>query len=74
MRFIGLDLVRCLAIALLLLAHIGYAIKSPIGNAFGLRNFYYVSFGGLAVTIFLILSGVVLELQYVSLWEDRTLS
>lgn len=64
MRFIGLDLIRCLAIALLLLAHIGQIIKGPIGNAFGLRHFYYVSLGGLAVTIFLILSGIVLELQY----------
>jgi peptidoglycan/LPS O-acetylase OafA/YrhL len=63
-RFIGLDLIRCVAIGLLLMAHIGQTIKSPIGRLFGFPHFYYVSFGGLAVTIFLILSGVVIELQY----------
>jgi peptidoglycan/LPS O-acetylase OafA/YrhL len=64
MRFIGFDLVRCVAIALLLIAHIGQTIHSPLGRFFGLPHFYYVSFGGLAVTIFLILSGAVLELKY----------
>lgn len=64
MRYIGLDLVRCFAVTLLLIAHIGQTIHSPIGDFFGIPHFYYVSLGGLAVTIFLILSGSVLELQY----------
>jgi len=64
MRYGRLDLVRCVAISLLLTAHIGQRIKSPLGEFFGLPDFYYVSLGGIAVTIFLILSGMVLELQY----------
>ncbi len=63
-RFISLDLLRCVGIVLLLLAHIGQTINSPIGGFFGWPGFYYVSLGGLAVTIFLILSGFVLQLQY----------
>lgn len=64
MRIIGLDLIRCFAVTLLLVAHIGQTIHSSIGNFFGVPHFYYVSLGGLAVTIFLILSGAVIELQY----------
>lgn len=64
MRYISLDLVRCVAICLLLMSHIGQTIGSPLGIFFGIPHFYHVSFGGLAVTIFLILSGIVLELQY----------
>jgi peptidoglycan/LPS O-acetylase OafA/YrhL len=56
-RFIGLDFARCVATALLLLAHIGQAIGNPIGAFFDGTYFYYVSLGGLAVTIILILSG-----------------
>jgi peptidoglycan/LPS O-acetylase OafA/YrhL len=64
MRFLVLDLVRCFAIALLLLSHIGQTVNSPLGSFFGIQHFYYVSLGGFAVTVFLILSGTVLELQY----------
>jgi peptidoglycan/LPS O-acetylase OafA/YrhL len=63
-RNIGLDLLRCGAIVLLLLAHIGQSIDSPLGGFFGIPNFYHVSLGGLAVTIFLLLSGAVLQMQY----------
>jgi len=63
-RFIGLDFARCVAIALLLLAHIGQTINNPIATFFGIPHFYYITLGGLAVTIYLILSGAVLELQY----------
>lgn len=64
-RFIGLDLARCFAIALLLLAHICQTIGNPIGgNLIRVRFFFFGSLGGLAVTIFLILSGAVLELRY----------
>jgi peptidoglycan/LPS O-acetylase OafA/YrhL len=64
MRYFGLDLIRCVAIVLLLLAHIGQTINSPLGSFFGIPHFYYVSLGGLAVTIYLILSGASLELNY----------
>ena len=63
-RFILLDLVRATAILLLLVAHISEATGSPVGQFFGIPGFYYVSIGGVAVTIFLLLSGIVLELQY----------
>lgn len=64
MRFIGLDIFRCVAIALVLLAHIGLVLHWRIGEFFGIPNFYWVSLGGIGVTMFLILSGTVLELQY----------
>jgi peptidoglycan/LPS O-acetylase OafA/YrhL len=64
MRYAALDLVRCFAITLLLVAHIGQKVESPIGGFFGIPDFYYVSLGGVAVTVFLILSGTVLELKY----------
>ncbi len=63
-RYVVLDVLRVIAISLLLTAHVGQALGHPIGGLFGLKNFYYISLGGLAVTIFLILSGIVLELQY----------
>ncbi len=64
MRSLLLDLIRSVAIILVLVAHIGQAFESPVGMFFGIPNFYYVSLGGLAVTIFLILSGLTLELSY----------
>jgi peptidoglycan/LPS O-acetylase OafA/YrhL len=63
-RSVGLDLARCLAITLLLLAHVGQTVHSPLGGDAGIRNFYYGSLGNLAVTIFLVISGWVLELRY----------
>lgn len=64
MRFSGFDLIRCVAIVLVLVAHIAQTISSPIGAFFGFPDFYYVCLGGIAVTLFLILSGAVLEIQY----------
>ncbi len=64
MRYFTLDCIRCIAIILLLLGHISRKIHSPLGLHFGIQNFYYVTFGGLAVTIFLILSGASLEVNY----------
>jgi peptidoglycan/LPS O-acetylase OafA/YrhL len=63
MRVFLLDLLRSISILMLLMAHIGQEIKSPLGSFFGLPGFYYISMGGFAVTIFLILSGLVLNLQ-----------
>jgi len=64
MRSIGLDFWRCIAIILLLAAHIAHQTGSPIGASFGILNFYFVTLGGLAVTIFLVISGAVLHMQY----------
>ena len=64
MRYVFLDVVRSVAIALLLIAHVAQAIGSPVGDFFCIQGIYYVSIGGVALTIFLILSGMVLALQY----------
>lgn len=65
MRSICLDVSRCLAVVLLLLAHIGQTIVPPMRTFFfSILGLYTVSIGGLAVTIFLIISGAALELQY----------
>jgi peptidoglycan/LPS O-acetylase OafA/YrhL len=63
-RYVMLDLARAGAIALLLLSHIALRVSSPLGRFFGIEGLYYVSLGGVAVTIFLFLSGIALELQY----------
>ena len=64
MRFVLLDLMRAVAIIMLVFGHVAWKINLPIRRFFGIEGFYYVTLGGLAVTIFLILSGVVLELNY----------
>ena len=61
MRVYLFDLVRVFAIALLLVAHIAQSIGSPLGGFFGLPHFYYVSLGGVAVSLFLVLSGMTIE-------------
>jgi len=63
-RYVFLDLVRSFAITLVLSAHIGQQMNSPIGQFAGIQGFYFVSLGGVGVTLFLILSGIVLELTY----------
>ena len=63
-RIVVLDIIRCLAIALLLTGHTNQFLGSPLGGSFGIRNFYWVSLGGIAVTLFFILSGLTLELKY----------
>lgn len=64
LRYTTLDIVRCIAIVLLLFAHISAAIGSSINEPFGIPRFYYVTWGGVAVTLFLIVSGAVLQVQY----------
>ncbi|MBD2858947.1 acyltransferase [Spongiibacter sp. KMU-158] len=53
-----LDLLRVFAIGLVFVAHIGQYLGSDIGGFFGIKNFYFVSLGGVGVTLFLILSGL----------------
>ena len=62
-RFILLDVARSVAAILVIVTHIAQTFNHPLGRRFGIPG-YYVSLGGLAVTIFLILSGLVLELKY----------
>ncbi len=64
MRSIYIDIFRCIAILLLLLAHISQITGSPFGLFFGIPNFYWVSLGGFAVTLFLVISGAAIELTY----------
>jgi peptidoglycan/LPS O-acetylase OafA/YrhL len=67
MRYVLLDLVRVVAITFLMTAHSAQSFGCWIGNAFGIQGFYYVTIGGVAVTIFLVLSGLLLGLLY----QDR---
>lgn len=53
-----LDSLRILAIALVLIAHTGQLLGHESGAFFGWKNIYFVSLGGVGVTLFLVLSGV----------------
>jgi peptidoglycan/LPS O-acetylase OafA/YrhL len=53
-----LDLLRITAIGLVFAAHFDQLLRSPLGGFFGIKNFYYVSLGGIGVSLFLILSGI----------------
>ncbi|MEK7109873.1 MAG: acyltransferase family protein [Patescibacteria group bacterium] len=64
MRFVLLDFFRTIAIILILFAHLNFEKFLGLKKFFGIQNFYWVSLGGVAVTMFLILSGIVLELSY----------
>lgn len=57
-----LDLLRIFAIVLVFIAHFGQLFDHDLGGFFGIKNFYYVSLGGVGVTLFLVLSGVLLGL------------
>lgn len=57
-RSVLLDLARVFAIALVFVAHIGQLLDSAAGAFFGVKNFYYVSLGGVGVSLFLLLSGL----------------
>ena len=63
-RITLLDIIRSIAIVLLLTAHTAQVFGSPLGKPFGIKDFYWVTLGGIAVTLFLILSGLTLELLY----------
>jgi len=63
-RSVFVDSIRIIAIALILVAHIAQTLSSPVGNFFGIKGFYWVSIGGVAVTLFLIISGCSLQLVY----------
>jgi peptidoglycan/LPS O-acetylase OafA/YrhL len=64
MRFVILDITRIVAITLLLLSHISGYSGGFLGKCFGIPDFYYVTLGGVSVSIFLVLSGITLTLTY----------
>lgn len=53
-----LDRLRILAISLVLAAHAGQLPGYASGDFFGWKNVYFVSPGGVAVTLFWILPGI----------------
>jgi peptidoglycan/LPS O-acetylase OafA/YrhL len=64
-RLLIFDLLRIIAIALVVIAHIAQKLNIPILNsAYGIPNFYFVSPGGMGVTILLVVSGAVLYLNH----------
>ena len=62
-RSLLLDSLRILAITLVLIAHIGQLFGHHIGDFFGWKNIYFVSLGGVGVSLFLILSGLLAGLS-----------
>jgi peptidoglycan/LPS O-acetylase OafA/YrhL len=62
-RSILLDILRIFAIALVFVAHFGQLVDTSAGDFFGLKNFYYVSLGGVGVSLFLVLSGLLAGLK-----------
>ena len=63
-RLALLDLFRVIAIIFVLTVHVGQAAEYPIARFFGIENFYWVTIGDIGVTIFIILSGLSIELSY----------
>lgn len=57
-RSVLLDLLRIVAISLVFVAHFGQVLDHWSGDFFGIKNFYYVSLGGVGVSMFLVLSGL----------------
>lgn len=71
-RLLIFDLLRIIAIALVVIAHIAQTLSIPILNGFyGIPNFYFVSLGGMGVTILLVVSGVVLRLNHPSVTDYK---
>jgi len=63
-RFVLLDIVRIVAITLVLISHVAYTLHLPIYQSVGVPKFYYTTIGGLGISLFLVLSGIVLRLKY----------
>ncbi len=64
-RLLIFDLLRIIATELVVTAHIAQKLNIPILNGtYGIPNFYFVSLGGMGVTILLVVSGAVLRLNH----------
>jgi len=64
MRSVFLDLWRILAISLLLISHIAQVFNHPLGKGIFDNQIYTFALGYIAVTFFIILSGITLEINY----------
>lgn len=62
-RSLLLDTLRILAITLVFVAHLGQLLDHASGDFFGWKNIYFVSLGGVGVTLFLLLSGILAGLS-----------
>ncbi|GAA0684650.1 acyltransferase [Marinobacterium maritimum] len=62
-RSVLLDLLRIIAISLVVVAHVGQLLGHASGDFFGIKNLYFVSLGGVGVSIFLLLSGILAGLS-----------
>lgn len=69
-RSILLDSLRIFAILLVFIAHFGQLLGQASGDFFGWKNIYFVSLGGVGVTIFLLLSGILAGLSDASRRES----
>ncbi len=66
-RVLLFDLLRILAIALVVMVHGARTLGIPmIPDKYGIPHFYYVTLGGFGITIFLVISGAVLKLNHPS--------
>jgi peptidoglycan/LPS O-acetylase OafA/YrhL len=66
-RLLIFDLLRIMAIVLVVIAHVAQTLSIPILDGFyGIPNFYFVSPGGMGVTILLVVSGASLCLNHQS--------
>ncbi len=58
------DFIRVIAVLMIIFVHIFQRYQLEYGYPFGINNFYWVSIGGLGVTLLVILSGAVLQYNY----------
>lgn len=58
------DLWRVIGVALVIGVHLLQRLGSRLGGAYGFPGVYYVTLGGLGVTVLIVLSGIVLEYNY----------
>lgn len=67
-RVLFFDLLRVIAISMILLSHMLITIGPPVSQwgqfYIGIKNFYWTTWGEIGVTIFLIISGLSLEYIY----------
>ncbi|WP_425183350.1 acyltransferase family protein, partial [Mesomycoplasma ovipneumoniae] len=59
-----LDIIRIVSCIIIVVTHIFQHFGHPFGYFFGIPNFYWVSIGGVAVSVYIIVSGYSLEMSY----------
>lgn len=65
-RIYFFDYFRLIAFFMVFFVHVFQRYRLSIGQAFGIKDFYWVSIGGVAVSFFVILSGLTLTYVYES--------